>query len=127
MMITVDSNFLPTNETDSYIITKTELKNISHTGYNYSGKLPYVNPNVYIKEVIYSDPATIVFWSDGTKTISKCIYPDVYSKETGLSLCILKKIFGGVALRRLLEDWIPEQESFAAQRITLRDIIKKNK
>ena len=112
MTMTVDSNFLPANGTD-YIITRAESKNISYMGYNYSGNLPYVNPDVYIKEVIYSDPATIVFWSDGTKTISKCRYPDVYSKETGLSLCILKKILGGVALRHLLEDWIPEQESFA--------------
>lgn len=126
MTMTVDSNFLPANGTD-YIITRAESKNISYMGYNYSGKLPYVNPDVYIKEVIYSDPATIVFWSDGTKTISKCRYPDVYSKETGLSLCILKKILGGVALRHLLEDWIPKQESFAVQKITLRDIIKKNK
>ena len=95
--------------------------------YNYSGKLPYVNPDVYIKEVIYSDPATIVFWSDNTKTVCKCRYPDTYSKETGLTLCVLKKIFGGTKLKHLMEDWIPDQESFTAQRVTLRDVIKKNK
>ena len=30
-----------------------------------------------ITKVIFNDPATIVFWSDGTKTVSKC-HPDDY-------------------------------------------------
>ena len=47
-----------------------------------------------IKEVIFNDPATIVIWSDGTKTVVKCQPGDVYSKETGLALCIAKKYLG---------------------------------
>ena len=49
-----------------------------------------------IKDVIFNDPATIVFWTDGTKTIVKCQKNtgDVYSKETGLAMAIAKKAYG---------------------------------
>ena len=49
-----------------------------------------------IKDVIFHDPATIVLWDDGTKTVVKCQKGtgDVYSKETGLAMAIVKKVYG---------------------------------
>ena len=47
-----------------------------------------------IKKVIFNDPATIVLWDDGTKTVVKCQNGDEYSKEKGLALCIAKKHLG---------------------------------
>ena len=49
-----------------------------------------------IKKVIFNDPATIVMWDDGSKTIVKCQKEtgDVYSKETGLAMAIAKKALG---------------------------------
>lgn len=47
-----------------------------------------------IKKVIFSNPATIVLWSDGTKTIVKCQDGDTYDKEKGLALAICKKAIG---------------------------------
>lgn len=49
-----------------------------------------------IVNVIFNDPATIVYWSDGTKTVVKCQKDkgDVYSKESGLAIAIAKKAFG---------------------------------
>ena len=44
-----------------------------------------------IEKVIFNKPATIVLWSDGTKTVSRCIENDIWDKETGLSMCISKK------------------------------------
>lgn len=46
-----------------------------------------------IKDVIFNDPATIVLWEDGTKTIVKCQDGDTFDKEKGLALCIAKKYF----------------------------------
>jgi len=43
------------------------------------------------QKVIFHDPATIVYWSDDTKTMVKCSENDVYSKETGLALCYMKR------------------------------------
>lgn len=47
-----------------------------------------------IIEVIFNDPATIIKWKDGTKTIVKCQPGDKYDKEAGLALAICKKVFG---------------------------------
>lgn len=48
----------------------------------------------HIKDVIFNAPATIVFWSDGTKTVVKCQDGDYYDPEKGLAMAISKKTFG---------------------------------
>lgn len=48
--------------------------------------------NVY--KVIFNNPATIVFWTDGTKTVVKCQKGDKYDKELGLAMAIVKKTYG---------------------------------
>ena len=45
-----------------------------------------------ITKVIFNDPATIVFWSDGTKTVVKCSEDDEYDMETGLAMAVCKKL-----------------------------------
>ena len=72
----------------------------------FGGLFNKVLVGMYITKVIYQDPATIVFWSDGTKTTCKTQEPDVYSKETGLALCVLKKLVGGDQVANLMNDWI---------------------
>ena len=46
------------------------------------------------QKVIYNDPATIVFWKDGTKTVVKCMEGDTYNPEAGLAMCVCKKLYG---------------------------------
>lgn len=70
-----------------------------------------VNP-MEIDRVIFNDPATIVIWADGTKTVVKCQEGDVYSKETGLALCITKKALGNKGnFNDVFHKWIPEEEA----------------
>lgn len=52
------------------------------------------SPVSRIKKVIFNDPATIVLWRDGTKTVVKCQDDDAYDKMTGLAMCISKKFLG---------------------------------
>jgi len=47
-----------------------------------------------IRKVIYNPPATIVYWSDDTKTVVKCANGEMFISEIGLSMCFLKKLFG---------------------------------
>ena len=47
-----------------------------------------------IKKVIFNNPATIIFWNDGTKATVKCSDRDEYSEEVGLAMAISKKAFG---------------------------------
>ena len=46
-----------------------------------------------IRKVIFNDPATIVFWEDGTKTVVKCA-DEVFDREKGLAMAISKKVYG---------------------------------
>ena len=59
-----------------------------------------------IKKIIYNPPATIILWNDGTKTTSKCEYGDVYSKEMGFMLCVLKKKYGNKTLHDMLNTYV---------------------
>ena len=47
-----------------------------------------------IKNVIFNDPATIVFWSDGTKTVVKTQNNEKFDPEKGLAMAIAKKALG---------------------------------
>ena len=47
-----------------------------------------------IKRIICNDPATIIFWNDGTKTVVKCDEMDYYDAEVGIKTAILKKLLG---------------------------------
>lgn len=65
-----------------------------------------------IENVIFNDPATIVFWKDGTKTTVKCRKDkgDVFSKETGLAMAIVKKLYGNKGkYNDILKKWINRQ------------------
>ena len=47
-----------------------------------------------IKNVIFNNPATIVFWADGTKTVVQAIEGDIYDPEKGLAMAMCKKMLG---------------------------------
>ena len=49
---------------------------------------------VEIKDVKFNGPATVVFWSDGTKTVVKC-QDEEFDKEKGLAMAICKKLHTG--------------------------------
>lgn len=55
--------------------------------------LPSLNDSTAIKEAIFYDPATIVYWNDGTKTVVKC-QDEEFDKEKGLLAAIAKKVYG---------------------------------
>ena len=46
-----------------------------------------------IDRVIFHDPATVVYWKDGTKTVVKC-HDEPFDREKGLAMCIAKKVLG---------------------------------
>lgn len=60
-----------------------------------------------IRDVIFNEPATIVLWKDGTKTVVKCGKRDNYDKEKGLAMCIVKKINGNKGnFNNLFKKWV---------------------
>lgn len=63
-----------------------------------------MNNQIAIKEVIFHDPATIVYWGDGTKTVVKCMEDDVYNPEFGMAMCMLKRIMDPKSYSRYKKD-----------------------
>ena len=62
-----------------------------------------------IDKVIFSDPATIVFWNDGTKTVVKCQGGDTFSPHTGLAMACAKKLLGNKGnYYEQFKKWMPE-------------------
>ena len=65
-----------------------------------------------IKNVIFNDPATIIFWEDGTKTVVKCQDGDEFDPEKGLAMAIAKKAYGNKGnYCNKLKKWLPKEES----------------
>lgn len=66
---------------------------------------------VTVKKVIFNDPATIVLWSDGTKTVVKCQDGDVFDPEKGLAMAISKKALGNKGnFNEVFKKWLPDEE-----------------
>lgn len=59
-----------------------------------------------INRVIYNDPATIVLWNDGTKTIAKAEHGDKFNKEFGFSVCLLKKLMGNRKYHDFMNEYV---------------------
>ena len=63
-----------------------------------------------IKHVIYNDPATIVMWDDGTKTVVKASHGDVFKPEMGLAMAIVKKAYGNKGnYYKHIKKWLPDE------------------
>lgn len=63
-------------------------------------------PRFRIRRVVFNEPATIVFWADGTKTVVKCQEDDVFMPETGIALCYMKKLFNNKGnYNEILKKW----------------------
>ena len=64
-----------------------------------------------IKDVIFNNPATIVFWTDGTKTVVKCQDDDIFDPEKGLAMAISKKALGNKGnYCNEFKKWLPKDE-----------------
>ena len=55
---------------------------------------------------MYKPPATIVFWNDDTKTVAVCEKGDVYNRELGFALCVLKKKYGNKKVHDMLDKYV---------------------
>jgi len=64
-----------------------------------------------IKDVIFNDPATIVFWADRTKTVVQCQDGDIFDPEKGLAMAISKKALGNKGnYSNELKKWLPKDK-----------------
>lgn len=66
-----------------------------------------------IEKVIFNNPATIILWTDGSKTVVKCQPGDIYSKEVGFITAYLKKLLGNDnTFNKEINKWVPKETPF---------------
>lgn len=64
-----------------------------------------------IKDVIFNNPATIILWKDGTKTVVKCGEGDKYDPEKGFAMAIAKKALGNKGnYYSVFREFVPEKK-----------------
>ena len=84
-----------------------------------SSKLPE------IKNVIFNEPATIIIWKDGTKTVVKCQEGEGYDPEKGMAMAISKKALGNKGnYCEVFKKWLPEEEEVNDGRVSSNDLRK---
>ena len=90
---------------------------------------PYFKPNTTklpeIKDVIFNDPATIMLWADGTKTVVKCQEGEGYDPEKGMAMAISKKVLGNKGnYCEVFKKWLPKEEEVNDGRVSSNDLRK---
>ena len=74
------------------------------------GMVSMPTDTVFLKKVIYNDPATIAFWSDGTKTVVKAQPGDIFDPEKGLAMVIAKNACGNKGnYYNGFKRWLPKE------------------
>lgn len=95
---------------------RSDMPTRNYSSYSERGNKPLFEidngPRYRIKDVIFNDPATIVLWADGTKTVVKCNGEQVFDPEKGLAMAIVKKYMGTNKSKSnycdIFKKWIPE-------------------
>ena len=79
------------------IVTTTNYFNTSNSNINI-----FNDRRLKVKKVIYNDPATIVYFSDGSRVVVKRHESDEFDEQTGFLMCLAKKLVGTEELHRAL-------------------------
>lgn len=83
-----------------------------------------------IKKVIYNDPATIIFWSDDTKTVVKCMENEDYDPEKGFMAAVTKKVFGdkyGWVMRHQVKPAVENENEVSALMESIADTLRRRR
>lgn len=113
---------------------KKENKEMGNSNYTYGMpsadqmRLNYRKEGLYlipgIAKVIYNPPATIILWSDKTKTVVKCCENDIYDSEKGFAMALIKKLCGNdsALFHKLFKTWVLENKDAPEESIPPIDI-----
>lgn len=63
-----------------------------------------------ISKIIFNDPATIVFWTDGKKTVVKCMEGQEFNEYYGVACAIMKRFFGNNSKASAFVEKFKEEE-----------------
>lgn len=67
-------------------------------------------PIPMITKIVFNNPATIVFWADGTKTVVKCMEGQEFNEYYGVACAITKRFFGNNSKASAFVEKFKEEE-----------------
>ena len=77
-----------------------------------------------IKKVIFNPPATIILWSDGTKTVVKAMKGVEFNPYYGFTAAVTKKVFGSNSrVSNLVKhgEWRPRPEPARTESLNCKE------
>lgn len=82
---------------------------VKETGWSYDERgLVDASSKNGIKKIILNDPATIILWADGSKTVVKAHNED-FDAEKGIAMCFMKKACDNKgSFNNVFKKWIPD-------------------
>ena len=106
-----DREFMHSNVL-TYDSSKFFFPNSNYLQMTVSNNIGEPNPNLLgIKNVVFNPPATIVFWTDNSKTVVKA-ENETFDPEKGLAMAITKKALGNKGnYYETFKKWLPKTES----------------
>ena len=63
-----------------------------------------INSLLGVKRVVFNDPATIIFWADGEKTVVKCSEGETFNPYMGFCAAVAKRVYGNNSRVRKIVD-----------------------
>ena len=75
-----------------------------------------------IEKVIFHEPATIVYWSNGTKTVVKCSEDDCFDPEKGLAMAICKRFLGD-KYKDIFKEYLPKEEEKEIPKVSTQEAV----
>lgn len=85
-----------------------DLSRLSSLVPTHSGRYPWGDKSrqpITVDHIFYDDVATVVFWTDGTKTVVKCAEGTKYDEYAAFCIALAKKIYGNnSALKRAIKN-----------------------
>lgn len=65
----------------------------------------------FVKKIIFSGPATVVLWDDGSKTVVKCSEDDQFDPYAAVAQAYTKKIFRtNNQFKKMVDKFLPEED-----------------
>lgn len=128
---TVTESFYAPSEIDGIMRSSLEARNAFSELMNkliiYSNKK---RMHDLIEKVIFNNPATIVIWADGTKTIVKS-EGEKFDPEKGLAMAISKKLLGDNQgyYYEVFKKWVPKKKTHSKKVVlkTVEQVVGKYK
>ncbi len=98
-------------EINPYRMTPIKLVDENNWAHSFTLELAPQKSNckLSIKEVIFNEPATIILWKNGDKTVVKTQNGERYDKEKGFVLACLKYLLGNDnTFNKEIHKWVTE-------------------